>query len=371
MWNSLLLVTWSSELTAKNISRCTLREDLWPWKSHSNKNPNKQNWPTQHLKITSRLKTDVGVESIHQLVLTSHPSTGVRVSRGHALPLAAGCKSLNYPAGAVRTTLEQEGQLRSLSAYSSFVVTSGSVCSSSRQEWPCALVTREQGARARLFRRNSTAHSLPTGFSTDLASECPPHFTRLSQTCSVSLPLVLLTQPPGQSLGLDQHSCLLSLYQSPSCQSMAGKASHPADGASINFGHRCHLDPGYCQAALLSSPAQLATLSTIFLMQGYQTFCNDVLGAYSRQSWLLFVTHKAFKLSLPSSSLWFHFLSIYWAPTPAFTGSLPACFMKKAGPSEATPLTSLLQICISFFMHSHPFLPSTSFWQYRKCLPSR
>ena len=111
------------------------------------------------------------------------------MSRGHALPLAAGCESLNYPAGAVRTTLEQEGQLRSLSAYSSFVVTSGSVCSSSRQECTCAPVTREQGARARLFRRNSTARSLPTGFSTDLASERPPDLTRLSQTSSVSLPL--------------------------------------------------------------------------------------------------------------------------------------------------------------------------------------
>lgn len=80
------LVTWSSELTANNISRCTLREDMWPWKIHSNKNPNKQNWPIQHLKITLRLETDIGIESIHQLVLTSHPFIGVCVSRGHALP---------------------------------------------------------------------------------------------------------------------------------------------------------------------------------------------------------------------------------------------------------------------------------------------
>lgn len=94
------LVTWSSELTANNISRCTLREDMWPWKIHSNKNPNKQNWPIQHLKITLRLETDIGIESIHQLVLTSHPFIGVCVSRGHALPLVAGCKLPNYPAGA-------------------------------------------------------------------------------------------------------------------------------------------------------------------------------------------------------------------------------------------------------------------------------
>ena len=95
-----ILVTWSSELTTINISRGTLREDMWPWKIHSNKNPNKQNWPIQHLKITPRLEnwhrdwinTPAGVDlsSFHR---------GMCVPRAR-LPLVAGCKSLNYPAGA-------------------------------------------------------------------------------------------------------------------------------------------------------------------------------------------------------------------------------------------------------------------------------
>lgn len=32
-----ILVTWSSELTATNIGRCILRENLGLWKNHSNK----------------------------------------------------------------------------------------------------------------------------------------------------------------------------------------------------------------------------------------------------------------------------------------------------------------------------------------------
>ena len=59
-------------------------------------------------------------------------------------------------------------------------------CSSSRQQRPHALVNREQGARTRLFCRNSTARSLPTGFSTDLASEHPP---QLHPPRAVSFPL--------------------------------------------------------------------------------------------------------------------------------------------------------------------------------------
>ena len=175
-------------------------------------------------------------------------------------------------------------------------------------------------------------------------------------------PIVLLLQPPGQSLGLDQRSCLLSLHQSPGCWSMAGKTSHPADGASINFGHRCHLDPGYCQAALLSSPAQLAALCTIFLKQWYWTFLNDVLGRYSGQSWLLSVMHKALSncLYLPQISGSTSCLSPEPQPQPPLSvspGSLSSCFVKKAGPSEATPLTSILHICVSFCMHNHPFSP--------------
>lgn len=128
-----ILVTWSSELTTNNISRCTLREDMWPWKIHSNKNPNKQNWPIQHLKITPRLEnwhrdwinTPAGVDlsSFHR---------GMCVPRAR-LPLVAGLSRWLTQLGPVRTTLEEEGQLRSLSAYSSLGVTSGSVCSSSRQ----------------------------------------------------------------------------------------------------------------------------------------------------------------------------------------------------------------------------------------------
>lgn len=127
----------------------------------------------------------------------------------------------------------------------------------------------------------------------------------------------------------------------------------------------CHLDHSYCQAALLSSPAQLTALSTIFLMQWYWTFLYDVLGPYWRQSWLLSVMHKALSncLYLPQVSGSTSCLSPEpqcQPPLSVSTGSLSSCFMKKAGPSEATPLTSLLHICISFWMHNHPFLLSTS-----------
>lgn len=105
---------------------------------------------------------------------------------GAPYPLWLGASCRITQLGPVRTTLEEEGQLRSLSAYSSLAVTSGSVCSSSRQQRPHALVNREQGARTRLFCRNSTARSLPTGFSTDLASEHPP---QLHPPRAVSFPL--------------------------------------------------------------------------------------------------------------------------------------------------------------------------------------
>lgn len=118
-------------------------------------------------------------------------------------------------------------------------------------------------------------------------------------------------------------------------------------------------------------PGQLTSHSPIFLIQLWAI----LFGAYLRHSWLRSIMHRAISNSLhcPQVSD-----SIPCPPTElqpqtplsASVGNLSSCFTRKLGPFEATTLTPLLHIGISFCIQTHPFLLSVSLWWYRKSLPA-
>lgn len=245
-----ILVTWSSELTANNVSRCILREDLWPWKIHSHK-----------IQICSWCRP--------------HPFIGICVSPECALTLVARYKLLNYPAWASQDHLRGGRSAEEPTGHSSLACHIWQHLS--LQEAAMTVCSGQQQARgmckARLQKQAQPAHcplpSLPT-WAPEL-----PHFTHLLLTSSASLPLCpfffFSLCPFNAPSWAKPSSGSTQLFTFPTSVSqllsIAGKTSHPAGGATINFGHQCHLDPCYCQAALLCSPGQLTSHSPIFLIQ--------------------------------------------------------------------------------------------------------
>ena len=189
------------------------------------------------------------------------------MSPERALTLVARYKLLNYPAWA------SQDHLRGGRSAEEPIGRSSLACHIwqhlSLREAAMTVCSGQQQARdmckARLQKQAQPAHCpLPS-----LLTWGPelPHFTLLLLTSSASLPLCPFNVPSWAKPSSGSTQLFTSSTSVSQLLSITGKTSHPADGATINFGHQRHLDPCYGHAALLCSPGQLTSHSSIFLIQ--------------------------------------------------------------------------------------------------------